>query len=432
MGTRPAAAPRSLADELRTWDDGQLVALLRARPDLLAPVPTDLSSLAARSTTRASVQRALDGLDTFTLQVVDALAVLPDQATRSEVARLLGVRPTSLPPALDRLRSLGLVWGRDTALRLVLTVRDTLGPWPAGLGPSSPQAPGPDEIAELVASAPDGVSDVLDRLTWGPPAGAVPNADRVVSAESARSPVEWLLAHRLLAVLDPDHVVLPREVGIALRGGRVHASVQPEPPDVALTERAPRLVDAAAGSAAGEVLRWVAELGGLWSITPPPVLRSGGLGVRELRRTALSLDVPDDTAAVVVELAYAAGLVADDGQVGASWAPTPAYDLWTADPPAARWRRLARAWLTSSRTPGLAGSKDERGTVRSALSADVDRPTTALVRQAVLRELAELPAGSAPDLSTLLDRLRWRRPRRSGGLHDQLVRWALSEAGCWA
>ncbi|GAB3599464.1 helicase-associated domain-containing protein [Angustibacter peucedani] len=427
MATRPAA-PRSLADELRTWDDAQLVALLRARPDLVAPVPNDLSSLAARSTTRASVQRALDGLDTFTLQVVDVLAALPDPTNRTDVARLLGVRPTAVAPALDRLRALALLWGRDTALRLVLTVRDTLGPWPAGLGPSAPGAPSSEQVEALLAEAPDGVSAVLERLTWGPPAGAVPRADRPVSTETARSPVEWLLAHRLLAVLDPDHVVLPRVVGDALRGGRVHATVQPEAPAVASTERAARLVDAAAGSAASEVLRWVGELGELWGITPPPVLRSGGLGVRELRRTALELDVPDETAAVVVEVAFAAGLVADDGQVGASWAPTPAYDVWTADPPAARWRRLARAWLTSSRTPGLVGSKDERGTLRSALSAEVDRPTSALVRQAVLRELAALPAGAAPDVATLLDRLRWLRPRRTGGLHDQLVRWALAEA----
>lgn len=428
MAPRLAAAHRSLADELRTWDDARLVALLRARPDLLAPVPTDLSSLAARSTTRASVQRALDGLDAFTLQVVDVLAALPDNASRADVARLLGVRPTAVAPALDRLRELGLLWGRDSALRLVLTVRDALGPWPAGLGPPSPSAPSAHDVEALLAAAPDGVRDVLDRLTWGPPAGALPRADRPVSVETARSPVEWLLAHRLLTVLDPDHVVLPREVGVTLRGGRVHATVQTEPPEVAVTERVPRLVDAASGSTAGEVLRWVGELGELWGVTSPPVLRSGGLGVRDLRRTAQALDVPDETAAVVVELAFAAGLVADDGEVGASWAPTPAYDAWTADPPAARWRRLARAWLTSSRTPGLVGSKDDRGTVRSALSVDVDRSTTVLVRQAVLRELAALPAGAAPDLATLLDRLRWQRSRRTGGLHDQLVAWTLAEA----
>ncbi|MBC7639399.1 MAG: hypothetical protein H7231_06420 [Rhodoferax sp.] len=90
MPSRTPAAARSLADDLRARDDAQLVALLRARPDLATPVPADLTSLAARSTTRASVQRALDGLDTATLRAVDALAVLPEPSSRADVARLLG------------------------------------------------------------------------------------------------------------------------------------------------------------------------------------------------------------------------------------------------------------------------------------------------------------------------------------------------------
>lgn len=42
-------APRSLAEALRAKDDGSLAALLRARPDLITPVPTDLTQLATRA-----------------------------------------------------------------------------------------------------------------------------------------------------------------------------------------------------------------------------------------------------------------------------------------------------------------------------------------------------------------------------------------------
>jgi hypothetical protein len=427
MATRPAAAPRSLADELRSWDDARLVGLLRSRPDVMTPVPVDLATVAARCTTRASVHRALDGLDTFTLQVLDALAVLPDPASRAAVARLLGVRPAVLAPPLDRLRELALVWGRDSALRLVLTVRDTVGPYPAGLGPPSPSAPTGQQIDQALDGAPEGVRDVLGRLASGSPVGTVPHADRPVSKQSARSPVEWLLAHRLLTVLDPDHVVLPREVGLHLRGGRVHQHVQPEAPPVQFTERGSAVVDAAAGAAAGELLRLVGELGELWGLGSPPVLRSGGLGVRDLRRTASSLDLPEPTTALVIEVAYAAGLVADDGAVGASWAPTPGYDAWTSEPPAARWRRLAQAWLRSSRVPELVGERDERGTVRAALSGDVDRAPAAAVRQSVLATLCDLPTGAAPEVDSLLAALRWRRPRRTGALAEQLARWTLQE-----
>src|SRR4051812_39584204 len=73
--------PRSLADDLRAREDDALAALLRARPDLRTPVPADLAALAARATTRPSVQRALDHLDEFSLQVVDVLVALPDRAT---------------------------------------------------------------------------------------------------------------------------------------------------------------------------------------------------------------------------------------------------------------------------------------------------------------------------------------------------------------
>src|SRR4051795_9242000 len=113
MPARPAGAPRSLADDLRARDDAQLLALLRGRPDLTAPVPADITSLAARAATRASVGRALDALDAFTLRAVDVLAVLPEPASRTEVARLLGVRPgAARPPGAGQPRGGGPCGGR--------------------------------------------------------------------------------------------------------------------------------------------------------------------------------------------------------------------------------------------------------------------------------------------------------------------------------
>ncbi|MDG4866059.1 hypothetical protein P8605_48700, partial [Streptomyces sp. T-3] len=78
--TTPGGAPRTLAEELRQRDDESLAALLRARGDLLNPVPGDLTQLATRAGTRASVVRAIERLDTFALQTAEALAVAPDPA----------------------------------------------------------------------------------------------------------------------------------------------------------------------------------------------------------------------------------------------------------------------------------------------------------------------------------------------------------------
>ena len=61
------------ADQIRDLPDDRLAALLRLRPDLVVPVPADLSGLAARAQSRVSVARALDPLDRFTLEVLDAL-----------------------------------------------------------------------------------------------------------------------------------------------------------------------------------------------------------------------------------------------------------------------------------------------------------------------------------------------------------------------
>lgn len=422
--------PRSLADELRAWDDVQLVGLLEARPDLATPPAADVTSLAARASTRASVHRALDRLETPALRTLEVLAALPDATTVKDAATALGrsVRDTS--DQVADLRDLALLWGPDDELHVVRTVQDALGPFPAGLGPPLAQ-PLEVPIAELLDRAPAGSREVLERLAPGPPVGAVSRADRHVDRTSA-NPLEWLLAHGLLAVADPGHVVLPLEVGLHLRAGTAVDVSASEPPELRGTGRPPQLVGRSAGSAAAEILRLVGELGDAWGLTPPSVLRSGGLGVRELRRTATTLDVDDGLAAFVVELAYTAGLVADDGEIGPSWSPTPGYDVWTDEAPGRRWQHLAEWWLAGTRVAGLVGSRDDRGSARNALSVDVDRALAREARLDVLSELADVGEGTAVDVESLLGRLHWRRPRRTtgrlGALYDDLVRWTLREA----
>jgi hypothetical protein len=440
--TTPSALPsralplRSLADELRAWDDEHLVALLENRPDLATPPAASLTSLAARASTRASVHRALDRLETPTLQALEVLAALPEPTSVEDVARTLGRPLDTTTEHLDELRDLALLWGSGDDLHIVRTVADALGAYPAGLGPPLTE-PLALPLATLLDQAPPGALDVLRRLEPGPPVGALSRADRPVDPTST-NPLEWLLAHGLLAVADPGHVVLPLQVGLHLRGGTAYPAGSDQAPSIATTGRPAALVERAAGSAAAELLRLVGELADAWGLVPPPVLRSGGLGVRELRRTATTLDVDDTTAAFVVELAYGAGLVADDGEVGPSWAPTPGYDVWADDDPGARWQHLAQAWLAGTRVAGLVGTRDARGGTRNALSADVDRPGSREVRLDTLRELARATDGRpadealAPDTDGLLARLHWRRPRRTAGAardsYDDLVRWTLREA----
>ncbi len=226
-------------------------------------------------------------------------------------------------------------------------------------------------------------------------------------------------------------MVLPREAALHLRAGRAHRAPEPVAPELApVTEHAARTVDATAAGQAFAALTTVEELLGGWETAGPLVLRAGGLSVRDLKRTAAVLDTTEQAAAFWAELAYAAGLLASDGEVDERYAPTPAYDDWLLLPPEQRWARLAAAWLPATRTPGLAGEKDAKGRTLSALGPDLDRAQAPEVRRRVLDLLAELPAGASVPEETLLTRLRWERPPRTEAEDPRarLARWALAEA----
>ncbi|WP_329460271.1 helicase C-terminal domain-containing protein [Streptomyces sp. NBC_01497] len=459
---------------MRSRGDASLIALLQARPDLLSPVPSDLSQLAGRAGTRASVVRALERLDRFTLQTAQALAVAPEPSPLATLRALLAgddrdpAVEAALPVALDTLRDQALVWGDEDRLRLVRTARELLAPSasqpsPTGLGPTVAEAtngmsPGRVQeiltavglpsthdgvsavasltalftdrrrMAELLDTAPGEALAVLDRLVWGPPYGEV--------TASSTPPVQWLRHRGLLLPASPRTVVLPREVALHLRGGRAHRQPEPLPP--VLEPRgvyAPPVVDSAAAAQAFTALDIVEELGKDWNEGGPGVLRAGGLSVRDLKRTAAALDTTEPLAAFWVELAYAAGLIAADGEADERYAPTPAYDDWQELTAPERWAVLATAWLAATRTPGLVGSQDSRGRTLSALGPDLDRGAAPEVRGRVLALLALPPEGTSPTRASLLDRLNWERPLRGAGvtgrtedLRSRLANWTLDES----
>ncbi|WP_190017500.1 helicase C-terminal domain-containing protein [Streptomyces lucensis] len=471
MSPEAPSAPRSLAEALRARDDASLAALLRSRPDLITPVPTDLTQLATRAGTRASVLRALERLDRFALQTAEALAVAPDPASYRTLLGLMAgdggdeTVAAALPRAVATLREQALVWGDDERLRLVRTARELLAPTPqhpspTGLGPTvreatSGMSPGRIQdivttaglpsthdsvsavtaltalfadrrkMTKLLAGAPEAAREVLDRLVWGPPYGQV-------TAEPAAH-LRWLLDRGLLLPTAPGTVVLPREVALHLREGRAHRAPEPLPPAVEpAANHSPQVVDATAAGQAYTALATVEELLKDWDEGGPAVLRAGGLSVRDLKRTAVALDVSEPVTAFWIELAYAAGLLASDGEADERYAATPAYDEWLERPAAERWVRLAEAWLAVTRTPGLVGGRDAKDRTLSALGPGLDRSAAPEVRHRVLTLLAGLPQGTAPDTESVLARLRWERPLRGpqpdDDLRTRLARWTLSEA----
>jgi hypothetical protein len=484
-------APRTLAEDLRARDDDALELLLRARPDLLNPVPTDLTQLATRAATRSSVLRALDHLDAFTQQTAQTLALTVDGCSYETLRGLMTGRPAvpggaqlgdpldpdvaaavddALPYAVAALRERGLVWGEEDRLRLVRTARDVLAPsatMPSatGLGPSVAEATAgmsparlqeiladaglaathdpqsaitalaglfadPARFAPLLAEAPEGAVGVLDRLVWGPPYGEVRDATAPVRAAGATTPVQWLLARGLLLPAGQHNVVLPREAALALRAGRAHRAPQPLPPALNPVQRTEKTVNATAAGQAFTAVRTVTDVLTEWQTGGPAVLRAGGISVRDLRRTAAALDLTEPQAAFWLEVAYAAGLVAADGEVDEAYAPTPAADEWLLLPAEQQWAVLAAAWLAATRTAGLVGTRDAKGRALAALGPDLDRSLAPQVRRGALRLLASLPPGATAGREALLARLRWDRPLRAGAdtLRDDVLGWTLHDA----
>ncbi|WP_402467365.1 helicase-associated domain-containing protein [Isoptericola aurantiacus] len=390
---------------VRSRSDAELVTLLRARPDLGTPAPSTLRSLAARAASRTSIERAVAHLDAGRLQVLESLLALSDggpPVAPDRLAAALGAPDSraAVEQTLEHLRTTALVWDDGEGLRPAPGLDEVLGPYPAGLGPvrADPPAAPPADLAP-------GERQVLDALTWGPPVGVVPPA-----GTAPRRAVDALVADGLLLRSDARHVLLPRDVGLALRHGRTHRAPDLEAPRPDGTTIPAASTDAEAATAALDVVRHVGLVVTAWDDAAPVALRAGGLGVRDLRRTAQLLECDEPTAAFVVELAASAGLVADDGDAPASYLPTTRADAWEQADDAGRWAVLVAAWAASRRTPWQIGTRDEKGAVRAPLSPDLHRAWVPRLRRDVLGVLAAQP-GVALGLEQVAQVLRWRSPR---------------------
>ncbi|MGH3879688.1 MAG: helicase-associated domain-containing protein, partial [Actinophytocola sp.] len=431
--------PAPLTDWLRAQDDQLLADLLRTRPDLATPPPADMAVLAARAGSRASVTRAAEGLDTFTLAVLDALVVADadhSPASVADVAALVGPGADAdrVRAAVQRLVSLALAWdsgdGTDDGVSVVPAAREAGGLYPAGLGQPAEVLDGVD-VTALLDELPDADRRLLTALAHGSsPVGRTRDAATIVPLERAQNPVQRLLAKGLLLRRDAETVELPRQVGLALRGDSPLGTVRLDEPALRTNRMSSSHVDATGAGEALELLRRAEGVVELWGTEPATVLKAGGLGVRDVRRLTRELDTDERGAGLVAELVFGAGLVGDSGApTNAEWLPTTLADPWLVATPQHQWATLAAAWLDLPRLPGLAGMRDAKERVLAPLSDDLRRPPAAAERRRVLAALMDLPAGvgvSSPD--ELAEVLAWRAPRRGGRLRDEIVRWTLSEA----
>ena len=397
----------SFADALRARSDQEILRLFAARPDLLSPVPSDLSALAARASSMTSIMRARDALNKFEFDVLTAAATLADPFTQLE---LLRITDKSAKAVLATLEERALVYADGEKFRLPSNVRALIGENPAGLGPHSVQKINFD----LLESAPQGALDVLNKMVWGPPRGQVADVKR------ANPTITWLLENKFLIAFDSQTLLLPREVAMHLRGGKVFKELQQSAPSVSGVARKQKAVDLAAIANISTFIRWSEELTHHWSDEPPTALRSGGLGVRDLKRTAEHLGVDETCAAFVAEVLFLGGLLVidTDDQI----LPTSAFDLWLTKSSEDRWQSLVTLWLETSRVAGLVGKGDSKSV--AALGPELDRAGISGLKRALLALLTTIPEID-PALTSLQERMKFEMPTRT---NNEYITWILREA----
>ena len=301
--------------------------------------------------------------------------------------------------AIDRLVDLALAWESTGGLRPLTGVAEGLTGGPeagvSGLRPCTVPAPPTAEVAAQLSELSEPARAMLEHVLAAGGEATTEDARHTVLPEDAATPAEELLARRLLVPRGTGSVVVPGEVGLALRGGRTTVERVDDVPVLASTERSERQVDGAAAGAAFEAVRRLELLLDLWGAEPPSALRSGGLGVRDLKATAAALHVDEATVALLVETAAAAGLLATaaDADGNPVWLPTDLVDAWVLRPPAERWAGLARTWLDSPRMPGLVGSRDTAGKPWNALAPELAGGHMAETRAMTLAALGGAAGG---------------------------------------
>ena len=397
----------TFADELRARADDALASIFKLRPDLVSPVPNDFSALAARATSTPSLVRALDSINMWHYQIIEAACALPEPFKKSEI---VSVTSEETAFALDHLWQMGLLYKEGNNYRTPTNLKMLIGDEPAGLGPIAVKKFDFSILKEI----PKASEEVLAKLTWGPPRGQIGNIKKPGNA------IGWLLDNGVLVALDSNTVALPRDVAIKLRGGKIHKEMVSKAPNLIGKELVQKQIDLAAIANISTILRWCEELLHNLSDEPPTALRTGGLGVRDLKKIAEHLGIDETCGGFVAELCYLGGLLVidSDDQI----LPTSAFDIWLTKSAEERWYSLVVLWLDTSRVSGLIGKISDKNV--APLGPELDRAGASLIRRSTLKVLNDNPR-ITPDVKSLQEIVKWINPQRA---NNDYVEWTLREA----
>ena len=406
----------SVTSTLRQWlasrTQHQLVEILNRRPDVLGPFrPRDLGDVADRLHYPHSLRSVLYDLPQPCVEVLSALLVFEnDGMTRADLAATMHLPPDDvhLDAAIHVCTEWAVVWEIDGRLHVPGSLR-SLMPSPLRLGPPVAELLSPRTVDDLRAraealglpmksrkveilaaleafyadgaavrrlwnAAPDEQRELLTVAAWSHP---VLQYQTPYAHPGRPDPAIAYLLVNGLVLGDWQSLIMPREVGLAIRGDDWHPtlSAKPEvtapgttgiatagaPSGVTLLAAVPvpqETADQDAAAASNSAIEHVAALVEACGITPAALLKSGGVGVRELRRLAKAAALPEGAGAeggevrLWIELAHAAHLL---GAEKGTLMPTPAFDEWRALPPADRLIALLDTWLELPTIPLMEG-----------------------------------------------------------------------------
>ena len=400
----------------------------------------------------SSIEQCLRRLDRWSCQVAHTLALTGPAPILHDVVELIGpdARPDEVDGALDDLRARGLIERWGAAIRIHPAIRGERAP--AGLGPPAAallslrssdellaiasnvgmsvgcvqrdethlvaglakRLTDPERIRALMKSSPEDAFALGMRLAFRTPTISTSVGFRTVYSRTApehswRAPHLWLARHGLVVEQEWYAAVMPREVAMVLRDGRPFETVTAvRPPLFPMAVDSSKVESSAASRAAslvGAVERLIEQL----TSNPARLLKSGAVGLRDLKRLAKASELDPADAGVVVELAVLAGLVGTD-LTNWSAVPLPACDSWLYLPPEKRWEVLVRAWLAAPTFMGRAGGSGSKDKRRCTPFGEGQSPDAPELRARYLAALLDADPGTGLDEDSLSVRLEWDAP----------------------
>ncbi|HWS34899.1 MAG TPA: helicase-associated domain-containing protein [Actinoplanes sp.] len=441
----------ALAAHLRTLTAEQLAGLVTNRRDVtVGPAAKTVEELAARLLRPESMAGACTLLTLPRMQVGEAAAVFGDDCSLARLAGLFGVpeNDRELADALQGLIGLALVWPQDGGLAAAHLGQ--IWAHPLGLGAGAVELLGTQNLTQLRKLAgrhgvptagkdkaglvaaltgwlarPENVRGLLDEA---PPGVRRQLTDLAKEPEvlygSPGMVLPWAVERGLLIRTMLSVNAMPREVALALRGDFT-APFQPQPPALTLTTADPAAVEQEAAAAATETLAAVTAVVEAMSAGPVPLLRTGGLGVRELRRIAKTSGQDEDRTRLTVELLAAGGLTEVSGS---GLTPSTVVDDFTGADPADQLLDVIEDWMTMPASP-LAPPDPHGPPARVLYWAEEEELILTGLRALTIRTLLDVvPEGRSAEPGSLAARLRWEGPVLCDQAGEDLERYVT---GIW-